>query len=335
MVTGMYPSPGRSTNGAVVARQRKSLEAIGIEIDLLHCRPNAQRELFKALVSLRRAVASGQYDLVHVHYGFTVTLLALCQRLPLVVTYHGTDINGYPLTTWRDAPRAIAYSAAALLTRELARWADAVIVMTREMKQCLPAAVQAKTWIEPMGVDTTCFYQIPREKARAALNWGSEPVVLFSDTNLESLKRRDLAEAAVRHARQHYPAIRLFLMRQVDPEKVPLVLSAADCLLVTSDREGSPNIVRESLACNLPVVSVPVGDVPELLAYDPSSGRIVPRNPVLLGEALVDIISRRRPGNLTRLIENYSLQETARRIAEIYDLVLREHTTPRFPRSTI
>jgi teichuronic acid biosynthesis glycosyltransferase TuaC len=325
MVTGMYPSQGLSTNGIAVARQRKSLEAVGVQVDLLHCRPNGRREWFGSLSALRRRTSGGLYDIVHLHYGLTTTLLGYFQSLPVVITYHGTDINGYPLTTWREAHRSMAYSAAALFTRQLARRADAVIVMTPEMKQRLPAIVRAKTWVEPMGVDTSLFHPIPREAARGALGWGSEPVVVFCDANDESVKRRDLADAAVREAAKTCQAMRLFVVRDVDPEKVPLVLNAADCLLVTSDEEGSPNIVRESLACNLPIVSVPVGDVPELLAGDPESGQIVPRDPTLLGKALVDVFSRPRPANLPRLITNYSDKAIACRIVAIYRLILRNH----------
>jgi len=329
MVTGMYPSQVCGTTGIAVARQRKSLESVGVEIDLLHCRPDGRREWFRSLSALRRRTSDGLYDIVHLHYGLTTTLLCYFQSLPVVITYHGTDINGYPLTTWREAPRAVAYSAAALITRQLARRAEAVIVMTPGMKHRLPIAVQPKTWVEPMGVDTTTFYPISRETARAALGWGSEWVVLFCDANGESVKRQDLAEAAVREAGKACRSIRLFVMRNIDPQTVPLILNAADCLLVTSDKEGSPNIVRESLACNLPIVSVPVGDVPELLAGDPDSGKIVPRNPLILGQALVDVVSRPRPANLSRLIENYSLKEVACRIAEIYKLVLLKHGSNR------
>ena len=322
MVTGMYPSQGCNTNGIAVARQRRSLESFGVQIDLLHCRPSGRRQWFKSLSALRRRISVGLYDIVHLHYGLTTTLLGFFQSLPVVITYHGTDINGYPLTNWRDAHRSMAYSAAALMTRQLARRADAVIVMTSEMKQRLPAAVQAKTWVEPMGVDTTFFHPIPREAARRALGWGAEPVVLFCDANDESVKRKDLAVAAIEEVGKMRPGTRLFVLRGVDPQNVPVVLNAADCLLVTSDQEGSPNIVRESLACNLPIVSVPVGDVPTLLSGDPESGRIVTRNPILLGKALVEVIGRPRPANLARLVTNDSVQAVADRIVGIYHLVV-------------
>jgi glycosyltransferase involved in cell wall biosynthesis len=43
---------------------------------------------------------------------------------------------------------------------------------------------------------------------------------------------------------------------------MPVLMSACDALLFTSMQEGSPNAVKEALACDLPVVSVEVGDVP-------------------------------------------------------------------------
>src|SRR5262245_14837606 len=120
LVTGMYPTREQSTNGVAVARQRKSLEDIGIKVDLLHCRRDGRREWLRTLFALRRQVSTGDYDIVHCHYGFTTTLLTMFQPLPVVVTFHGSDINGYPLTTWRDAHRAAAISVAAWLARHIA-----------------------------------------------------------------------------------------------------------------------------------------------------------------------------------------------------------------------
>jgi teichuronic acid biosynthesis glycosyltransferase TuaC len=321
LLTGMHPHAHSNSDGVAVARQKQSLQELGLEVDLLHCRPRGRWQWFSTLFALRRAVRSGHYDLVHGHFGLRTTLLALCQPLPLVVTYHGSDINGYPRHPDDPALYSPVASAAARLTRQLSRRADAVVVMTADMKQRLPAAVQAKTSVVPMGVDTDLFRQHPMEEARARLGWGAEPVVVFCDHGGKSVKRADLARAAVHEAQRLCPDLTLFVLQGVEPAQVPLVLSAANCLLVTSDREGSPNVVRESLACNLPVVSVPVGDVPELLAAKPESGRIVPRDPVLLGRAIAETIDRPRP-MLADLMSGHSLEATAQRIVGIYESVL-------------
>jgi glycosyltransferase involved in cell wall biosynthesis len=323
LLTGMYPNPLFPSGGIAVARQRRSLQELGVNVDLLHCRPHGEWQLLATRKALRRAVISGGYDLVHAHFGLRSMLLALFQPLPLVITYHGTDVNGIPCQNWRSLGRNLLINGAALSNRQLARRADAVIVMTAEMKQRLPRAVQAKTWVEPMGVDTMLFRQHPRRHARAHLAWGQGPVVVFCTLAGKSIKRADLAEAAVREAQRSCPDLTLFRLQGVEPEEVPLVLSAADCLLVTSDREGSPNIVRESLACNLPIVSVPVGDVPSLLALDPSAGLIVPRDARLLGKALVEMVNRPRP-DLSCIMHSHSLEATGRRIIAIYERVLQE-----------
>jgi glycosyltransferase involved in cell wall biosynthesis len=295
---------------------------LGIEVDLLHTRPDGKWQLCSALSELRRLVASGKYDLVHAHAGLRATLLAVCQPLPVVITFHGSDLNGYPIDSWRHAPYALGVTGAALANRQLARLADAVIVMTEEMKRRLPRSVQARSTVEPMGVDTALFHQHPSEQARAEMGWGSEPVVVFCDNGRKSIKRLELAQAAIRLAERSCPGIRLSILQGLDPDKVPVVLSAADCLLVTSAREGSPNIVRESLACNLPVVSVPVGDVAALIGRDPRAGLIVPPDPNLLGAALVEILRRPRP-QLSALMAQHCLAATGQRIIEIYHRVLR------------
>ncbi|MDQ2730105.1 MAG: glycosyltransferase family 4 protein [Armatimonadota bacterium] len=322
LFTGMYPYPGNNVNGAAVARQRESLQAIGVEVDLLHARPSGRRHPIRTLFQLRRLAASGRYDLVHAHYGFATTLIALLQPLPLVVTFHGTDINGRPFIHWKKIFGSLKASGSALATRQLSRWISAIIVMTEEMKTRLPLEAQARTQVEPMGVDTDLFYPRPHEESRALLGWGPEPVVVFCSSHGDPVKRPDLAHAAVEEARLCRPDLRLFLLQGVDPSQVPFILSAADCLLVTSDREGSPNIVKESMACNLPVVSVPVGDVPGVLALDPAAGILVPRDPRLLGEALVEVLGRPRPNSPISAVRRYSQENTARRIAAIYEGVL-------------
>ena len=90
--------------------------------------------------------------------------------------------------------------------------------------------------------------------------------ILFCDNNRDPIKRLDLAEQAIDELKGDFPDAQLLILNHVPFDLVPLYLNAAEALLVTSDKEGSPNIVKEAIACNLPVVSVDVGDVPEMIS---------------------------------------------------------------------
>ena len=136
------------------------------------------------------------------------------------------------------------------------------------------------------------------------------------------MKRLDLAEAGMEVARNLCENIRFVVLRgDVGPESVPLFLNAADCLLVTSDWEGSPNIVKEALACNLPIVSVDVGDVSERLDKV-SASKIVSRGPGELGEAIVEILALNCRSNGREAVQNLSSEKEAGRICHIYEGII-------------
>jgi glycosyltransferase involved in cell wall biosynthesis len=113
----------------------------------------------------------------------------------------------------------------------------------------------------------------------------------------------------------------LRLIENVEPNKMPLWYRAADVLLCASRSEGSPNVVKEALACNLPVVSTAVGDVHERLAgVQPSA--VVARDAKLLGEALVQVLLEERRSNGREHVANLSLENIARRVTDVYRMAL-------------
>jgi len=122
--------------------------------------------------------------------------------------------------------------------------------------------------IIPSGVDLDHFVPGDRTEARKSLGWDLDsPTVIFNASRDPSIKRLDLATASVDIARSEFANLRFVVLDGYqDPGQIPLMMQAADCLLLTSKYEGSPNVVKEALACNLPVVTVDVGDVKARLA---------------------------------------------------------------------
>jgi glycosyltransferase involved in cell wall biosynthesis len=131
-------------------------------------------------------------------------------------------------------------------------------------------------------------------------------------------KRADLFQAVLREAEVYVPNLKAVYLESYSREQVALVLNAVDVTLMTSDWEGSPVTVRESLACQTPVVSVPVGDVPTTLANLPGCG-VTPRDPAALARAVLAALKAGRPYELRKRTELSSRQRTAERVAQVYE----------------
>ncbi len=173
--------------------------------------------------------------------------------------------------------------------------------------------------ILPTGVDPTVFHPVPRALARKRLGWpDAGRVVLFNAGHDAKVKRLDLAMAAVERARRDVPDLRLEILDgTLQPALVPDLMNAADCLLLTSVSEGSPTVVQEALACDLPVVSVVVGDVAQRL-QGVSDCMVVACDAAALGRALARIVESPRRSNGSLKVAEFSSQRIAAELKEIY-----------------
>jgi teichuronic acid biosynthesis glycosyltransferase TuaC len=142
-----------------------------------------------------------------------------------------------------------------------ARLAGGSSVVSSSLRAYLPTSLAMQAPVFSPGVDYTRFTPRPKAEARQALNLDPEKkYILFSAVSNAPIKRLDIALQVEAAVAQLYPGAQLLMLTQEPYWRVPLYLNAADCLLLTSDKEGSPNIVKEALSLNLPVVSVDVGD---------------------------------------------------------------------------
>jgi len=204
-----------------------------------------------------------------------------------------------------------------LLSNLAALKADRIICVSSGLRDALWWR-RTRTVVIPDGVDVDLFRPGSQETARLALGWDPDrPIVLFNLGDDARKKGFDLAKAAVEVAQSLVPGTEMRIVQHVEPSLMPLYYRAADVLLCTSLNEGSPNVVKEALACNLPVVSVPVGDVEERLVGVHVSV-LVPRNPEEIGEALATILRTRQRSNGRDHVAELSLQEVAKRVVAVY-----------------
>ena len=201
-----------------------------------------------------------------------------------------------------------------------ARRATQIICVSPGVREHI-AYVKDRVHLLPCGINMERFRPMPKDECRAKLGWKfDEQIMLFNAGSNPIRKRIDLAQAAFAHAKRRIPNLRLHVFGgNTLNDEMPLYYNAADCLLVASDYEGSPMVVKEAMACNLPVVSVDVGDVVERLAgVSPSA--IVARDPAALGDAVVDMISLGCRSNGREMMRDLSEEAIAAKIVSIYRL---------------
>jgi glycosyltransferase involved in cell wall biosynthesis len=225
-------------------------------------------------------------------------------QAPLVITLHGSDVLGNIFER--------------LCTRAVSQFADAVIVVSEGMRRRIPGIVI------PCGVELGVFKPYDRDEARARLRWPKNRyIVLFPFHPARRVKRYDLARASVERLVQEGVDAELMTVFNVANGEMPWCYSAADAMLLCSDREGSPTSVKEALACNLPVVATEVGDVGELLS-GVAGTRICPQDVGAIARNLREVLdgSRRREFRGRDAMARYDQALTVEKIVAVYTEVL-------------
>jgi len=308
-VTSRYPTKQEPGESPAIAHQEQAIRALNHEVDVLFFDTSRYKlNYLKALWEiLWRVQIRNEYDIVHAHYGALCGLIACLQtRCPTVVTYRGSDVM------WkRERP----------VSRIVAGLAKQNIVMTAEMKQILG---RADAHIVPYGIDLRVFKPYPRQAARAELGLPPDaPLVLFPYDPTRTVKRYDLVQQAIEILKPEFPDLHIVTIQAKPPEVVATYMNACDALVLTSDREGAPVAIREALACTLPIVSVDVGDVADLIR-ETAACHIVSRNPTDIADKLAMVLRSGQRSNGWLVAQTMDLSNVAARVVAVYETTLRQ-----------
>jgi len=316
----MFPHREDPARGAFVKAQVDALGRLGIPLEVLHIRGDrGVSNYLGAIPALREAVEKFKADLVYAFHGLT-GWVALWQPRPVVLSLAGDDVLGTP--NGRGGITVKSRIGVAL-TQWAARRATVLCVQSDEMRERLWGQdVRRRTLVIPYGVDPERFHPGDRSTARRRLGLPEdELLVIFPNTPTEPRKRLDLAEAAMASVQRTVPLARLRVVTGVSHSDMPDYYRAADCCLLTSDWEGSPNVVKEALLSGLPVVTTEVGDVRRWVPISPESA-ICDRTPASLAEAITRVLLERRRVDPGPFVSSFSSPAIADRMRHLFDRVV-------------
>ena len=300
----------RGTSGRISPFVREQVDSIrkrGIECDYYLIDSKGIFGYLKNRRGLINKVEEFCPDIIHAHYGLSGLLANLQRRIPVVTTYHGSDINHSK--AFRFSKWAIRLSKHNILVSQ--KIFDKTVKYSKNIS------------LIPCGVDLDLFRPIDKREAMCRTNMDTEKhSVLFASAFSNRVKNSELAKEAVAMLSD----VELIELKGYTREQVMCLMNAVDLCLMTSYTEGSPQFIKEAMACNCPIVSVDVGDVSEVI--DGVEGcYLTSYAPQDVASNISKAIAFGQKTNGREKLEKYGLEldSVAERVINVYNTVLNMH----------
>lgn len=261
-----------------IEEQIAALEARGIEVVRYGVTGHGIMGYLRELPALRCLIRAERPDIVHAHYGLSGLLANLQRLVPVVTTYHGSDIN---------LPNVLRFSKIAMRLSSYNIFVskrNIAIAQLKEKYTLLPCGVNIpKPWSEmqTQWVEQLTLNQWVQEKLKADVKH-----VLFAGAFDNAVKDAPLAKAAINELAIEGVNVELIELKGYHRDQVNALMYNCDALLLTSKTEGSPQVIKEAMACGCPIVSVDVGDVAERVSGVEGCYVVRTREPKDIAEAL-------------------------------------------------
>ena len=289
-----------------ILEQADALKKNGCEVSFWGLQGKGFRGYLKNLSALKRTIMEEKPDVVHAHYGLSGLLANLQRSVPVVTTYHGSDIND---------KKVLPFSKLAM---RLSSWNIFVSRKTLEIAQ-----PKRKFALLPCGIDLSDLQQTERQEARRQMHLEvDKQYILFAGAFDNAVKNAPLAKEAV--AQLDDPKLELLELKGYSRDEVTLLMCAADVFLMTSFTEGSPQVIKEAMACGCPIVSVDVGDVKERVVGVDGCYVADTREPIAIAELLQKAMAfeGKTAGRTSILNDGLDNNHVAERLIGIYEEIL-------------
>jgi len=229
-----------------IQEQGDALSQLGVEIAYFPIEGKGLCGYLKNRKRLLLKINEFMPDLIHAHYGLSGLLANLQRKIPVITTYHGSDINNTKILPLSRLNMILSVHN----------------IFVSEKNRLKSNQTRNQSLI-PCGVDINLFKSRDKAKARKIFDLNEDKkYILFAGAFANSVKNSALAKSAVSLINN----VCLIELQGYSREEVALLINAVDVVLLTSFTEGSPQIIKEAMACNCPIVSAPVGDIENVIS---------------------------------------------------------------------
>lgn len=251
IICSRYPTIIQPQRNIFIKEQIEAVRKLDstFHFDVFQINRNSRKiNYLTAVLRLRSIIKQKTYNLFHAHYGLSALSSVWQKRIPVIATYHGSDIN-------------TNYS------RFCIKWIiqqKTTFNIFVNQKHSRLMKNPKNSMVIPCGVDLDIFHPLDKNYARAKLGWSSKKkYIVFPSEFKRFEKNSSMAKKAIAHLGDNN--VNLIELKGYTRNEVNYILNASDLLLMTSISEGSPQTIKEAMACNLPIVSTDVGDVREVI----------------------------------------------------------------------
>lgn len=247
-ITNMYPSDENPYYGIFVKEQIEYFKTnTSLEIDIIILKGKNLFVKYFNIINIYSNIKKFNPDIIHIHYGLTglpiLFIYPFIYKKKIVTTFHGSDINGSKFVN--------------LISLLIAKISTTNIAVSKEIFLKLQKYTKNTIWL-PCGIDES-FLVNNTELIR-------EAKIIFPSSPNRDVKNFSLFKNVINVLENRYqlkPEIIIF--ENKTREEIKKILLSSQCMLLTSKSEGSPQVIKEAIACNLPIVSTDVGDVSFLI----------------------------------------------------------------------
>lgn len=289
-----------------IVEQAEALKRHGCEIEYLGLQGKGIKGYLKNMPALRLRIRAFRPDVIHAHYGLSGLLANFQRRIPVVTTYHGSDINDN---------KALRFSKIAM---KLSAWN--IFVSRKTMDIAHPKKHYS---LLPCGIDLSEVQLTEKNEARRKMKLDEKKkYVLFAGAFDNAVKNAPLAKETI--ALMQKENVELLELKGYSREEVTLLMCAADAFLMTSFTEGSPQVIKEAMACGCPIVSVDVGDVQERIEGVDGCWVAKTREPRELADMLIKAVAFevKTQGRKKVIAEGLDNELVAKKLIVIYKTIV-------------